>query len=168
MSLLRNIFIVLFLLLNLSACGFTPIYSEASLGGALKSRLDQIKVKPIAGKFGQTLRLEILDIFQQYNEPQRPDYVLKVNLKQKEEATAIEQDRQITRYNVIVTADYTLNTDSAGESLDKGSVKLVGSYDAVESEFATYVAKQAAIERITKEIAQELKHRVVASLLNES
>jgi LPS-assembly lipoprotein len=164
MSLQRNLFFVL-IALTLSSCGFQPFYAKQTLGSSARVPFD-VGVEPIAlGRTGQILQNELQHLFNPLSQDVPQEYVLSVDLEEKISPLVIERDRTVSRYNLVYKARYSLKDPRSGKVINRGVSKVVGSYDAVESDFATYAAQKDTSERAMVELAKDIKVRLMAFLL---
>ncbi len=152
--------------LTLAGCGFAPVYQKGN-GGALAPELSAISVLSVSSDIGQgrpaqLLKAEMEDLLRPANDATAEKYELAVVLRQAKEPMFIEQDRRITRYNLIVTADYTLKEKATGKELTKGTSRMVGSFDAEGSDFSTFAAEQDTLRRAVVELARDIQHRLSA------
>jgi LPS-assembly lipoprotein len=162
---LRSVCTVIAVLV-LTGCGFTPLYSKNVQGNAtVVAEATQTVIDPITGRNGQILRTTLQDALNPHAVVRDPAYRLSVVLDEKEVPIGIQQDRRITRYNIVEEARYTLITIKGGKVLDKGRVRMIGSYDAVDSDFATFAAKQDTTKRVLQEMGLDLSSRIKAAFL---
>lgn len=150
----------------LAGCGFKPVYQKGN-GESLAPELASITVSPVSSDIGQgrpaqLLKAELEDLLRPAGNGHAEKYELLLALRQAKEPMFIEQDRRITRYNLIVTADYTLKEKGTGKELTKGVSRMVGSFDAEDSDFSTFAAEQDTLRRAVVEIARNIQHRLSA------
>jgi LPS-assembly lipoprotein len=138
-----------------TACGFTPAYHQ---GAASKVReyLSLIDVAPIDGQRGLQLRNRLTEKIIPYGVVDVPRFRLSVRLNSSTEAVLIQLDNTATRQNLRMNASFTLTDLSTGESIFEGKTTSVGSYNVVDSEFATISAENNAAERAAREIGEEI------------
>ncbi len=87
---------------------------------------------------------------------QHPRYRLSVDLNSSTEAVLIQLDNTATRHNLKMNATFILSKITSGAQLYTGKAVSVGSYNVVDSEFATIVAEDNAAERAAREISEEI------------
>ena len=68
----------------------------------------------------------------------------------------IQLDNTATRQNLRMKASFALTDLSSGATVFKGNSVSVGSYNVVDSEFATISAEDKAAERAAREIGEEI------------
>ena len=101
---------------------------------------------------------------QAINLPNR--YEIDIILSRGIASLGVKKDKEVTRYNLIYTANYTLKNTASGKNEIAGKSKIVGGYDAVSSDFGTYSAEKDAERRIMTELAKEIKLKLIAFFLN--
>ena len=166
MSLLRKLVLSLCVCLMVAACGFTPVYSTQNKK-LTTNELAAIRVEPIRSREGAILvnKLEQMLTQGDYSQPQK--YKLTITLSRDRTAIAIERDRTISRFRLVLTAKYTLKDTSTGKVIDSGLLKREGGYDKVESDYATYVSEEDAINRIARELAEDFRIHLTSALLQK-
>jgi LPS-assembly lipoprotein len=156
--------LVLTLLVSLAACGFQPIYGKRTTGADSVVPY-VIHINAIGGgRPGQELKVQLENLMNPLSENQSAEYHLSVALKEDLTPLVIERDRRISRYNLSYTAEYTLTEAGSGKKLHSGSSKITGSYDRVESDYATYAAQRDTANRVMREMAKDIKVRLMAHL----
>jgi LPS-assembly lipoprotein len=165
---LRKIFILV-TVLSLTACGFAPVHqryggkvfgAEGDLAaiklgniGDQKERTDQV----LKTNLGRELNLSSINA--------KKKYILNITLTDSIAGLGVKKDKEITRYNIIFTANYTLQDIETKEEVTRGRSKIVGGYDAVASDFGTYAAKKDVEGRIMNELAKDIKLRLTSYFL---
>jgi len=135
--------LVVGLLLLTAGCGFRPLYGEDA-GGTAVQGLNETRVERIPDREGQLLRTRLELLFGSGKAPAR--YALNVDLSTNVRDVAIRRDETATRRNIIARADYALVRIEDGSVLDQGTARSTNSYNIAESDFATEVAREDAIE----------------------
>lgn len=156
--------------LCLASCGFEPVYSKkinaSTANPALQQQLLQIDVKPInMRRSGQILRTHLQNLFNPTNQDHTQPFALTVVLSRHQEDAAMEQDREITRYNIHAKAEYVLTNKQTGERLTSGESTVTAGYDAVASDFATYTVEEDTFKRLLKQLALDLRFRLSSHFL---
>lgn len=150
-------------LMFLSACGFQPLYAKHGAEYDARARfLSSVAVAPIDGRAGQILTAKLEDMLGTPEGGTTLPYELRVKLVKKQQPVAIEKDRQIARYNNVYECNYQLIERASGKTVDDGLLRSVGSYNVVDSDFATYEAEKDAAERAAAEVSEALRLRLVA------
>lgn len=139
--------------LALSACGFTPIYSDGSAAEKMHGR---IALGSFSGIDGFQMREQLET---RLGIATSATYRLDVDLKVNSEGLAITQDGSITRYNLSGTAVFTV-TELGGNTVYTDTVTAFTAYNATASAYATRIAEQDANRRMAVTIAD----RIVTSM----
>jgi hypothetical protein len=163
----------------LAGCGFSPLYAKPDAhGSALSSVLGREDEPDVSSEIGkalasveitglpqtrtaQELRMRLEDLLNPRGADYGMHYKLTLELEEDNTPSAIQQNREITRFNVVVSTRYALYDGDT--LLAKGVVRLNGSYDAVDSQYATFIASQDTTHRIAQEVAESLKLRLLAA-----
>jgi len=151
-----------------SACGFHPLYGDIGDKPGATSKFGFVYVPPIQLEtVGYELRNDLLDDMQAAVDPQNALYELKVNLREKNDAIAIQNTQvgalkevEITRYNYTLICNYQLVDRKTLKVLTKGTESSLSGYDVVESPYATQVAKESAQTHTAADISQHLRLRL--------
>jgi hypothetical protein len=159
----RNIYLVLIFLL--ASCGFTPVYKTSGMDVNTGGELAMIKVVSTHDLNGQYFQTRLEDLLNPKAVSAQEKYQLTVKLTQSEVPIDIQQDRTVTRYKIIVTVAYTLTDIGTNAVVDQASLRREGGYDKVESEYATYVSQEDTVKRVTKELAEDTKLRIMSVLV---
>ncbi len=165
---LYPLFMALFLCILLTSCGFTPLYSEQSaISVPVQAALAKVRVANIpAGRDGQLLKTELENLLIKQGEAKTHE--LRIDLSRQRQELNIQQDREVTRFSLTVDASLALVDISNGEVVWRDRSQIIGSFDAADtSDFATYAAEQDTNNRILKEMAQDIRFRLVNYLAGD-
>lgn len=161
-------FFILIMLVNLSACGFKPLYEKnTSSADNLEYKLSQIKVEvsnneTISKDFLFALKLSL----DQFSNKSEKLYLLKLDVKKELTASVIQNDSTATRYNVKTYINYEFYTISPHKLINKSSISMTSGFDTMPlSEYANYVAENSSFKNNIREISDELKKRLCQILL---
>lgn len=149
----------------LSSCGFSPMYAQNGENAAILSKLASVEIRPIKTIIGQEYVNSLEDVLNPSHVSAAKDYIIEADVNKDTQALAIEQDRTVTRYKVVVTASYTLKEKSSGKVISSGNVRGQSEYDRVDSDYATYASETETTSRAIRELAQDTKIRIIAALL---
>ena len=144
--------------LALSACGLRPLYAGGA-GGAIVQSLRAVEVGPIAGRAGWLVRTALVDRLQA-PEGAQPRYRLEVELDDQITGFGIRSDDAITRERRTLRARYRLLDAALGTVLVDATAGSDAGVDVVSSEYATVAAEQTALERLSREIADQIVSRL--------
>lgn len=157
--------LVVGLLLLTAGCGFRPLYGEDA-GGTAVQGLNETRVERIPDREGQLLRTRLELLFGSGKAPAR--YALNVDLSTNVRDVAIRRDETATRRNIIARADYALVRIEDGSVLEQGTARSTNSYNIAESDFATEVAREDAIERSIEQLALSIQTQLAIFFREDS
>ena len=147
---------LLAVLLTLSGCGLRPLYAGGG-SGVVANALSGVSVAPIEGQAGWLVRTAIEDRLPQGGAPR---FRLDIRLDDRIEGFGIRGDNAVTRERRTLRARYQLVDAAQGTVLlDQTAGSDVG-IDVVGSQYATVAAEQTALERLSKELADQIVTRV--------
>ncbi len=146
---------------SLSACGFKPVYGKETEQGP---QLAAIRVADIPGRNGQVLRTTLEDLLNPENVYSEPQYQLNIKLERALRELGIQDNLRVTRYDVALTAKYSLISLVDGREVTNGVSRIKSSYNRTESEFATFVADEDANQKAAEEMARDIKSRLAVFL----
>lgn len=135
----------------LSACGFQPLY-----GNATAPQLSSIFVEDIAERNGFELRTRLIDILDSDGVQTNKRYRLKITLSESSQGIALQNDATITRYNNRMEARFVL-TDASGKDVYRGTQSELSSYNVVQSPYATLAAEQDSGKRAVQDMAERIR-----------
>ena len=146
------------LTLLLSSCGLQPLYSGGG-GGPVAQSLHSVAVAPIEGRAGWLVRTALED---RLGAPKggAATYRLEVLLDDDITGFGIRSDDAVTRERRTLRARYRLVDAAKGTVLLDATAGSDAGIDVVGSEYATVAAEQTALERLSKEIADQIVTRV--------
>lgn len=162
---------LILVLLFLAGCGFSPLYVERESGSkwyynakfdtSIVEEMQQVKVEPIADRFGQQLRNNLLDSLTPKGTPKHPKYRLFVKLTSKRTYDqALRQDITATRRMVVYKVSYYM-MEGTNKLFTSNSIAYT-SYDILKNPYSTTVAEQKADTDAAKIIGNDIALRVGA------
>lgn len=164
MSLHRNILI--FLLLFITACGFTPVYKSVGNNSQIADELASIEIISQHDLSGQFFKTNLENLLNPKSRKMPKKYKMETTIRNSEIALAIQEDRTITRYKIVLNAQYKLTDLATGKEIGHGNIKREGGYDKVDSDYATYISKEDATKRTLRELAEDTKIRIMSAILS--
>ena len=142
----------------LSACGLRPLYAGGERGRIVQS-LRSVEVGPIGGRAGWLVRTALIDRLQR-PEGSAPRYRLEVELDDRITGFGIRSDDAVTRERRTLRARYRLVDAERGTVLIDATAGSDAGIDVVSSEYATVAAEQTALERLSREVADQIVSRL--------
>jgi LPS-assembly lipoprotein len=154
---IRAAFLLLALTLPLTGCGLRPLYGAGG-SGAVAQSLRSIEVGPIGGRAGWLVRTALEDRLAPGQGPKR--YRLEVELDDQIIGFGVRADDAETRERRTLRARYRLVEQAKGTVvLDATAGSDVG-IDVVSSEYAVVAAEQTALDRLSRELADQIVTRL--------
>ncbi|HEX8668212.1 MAG TPA: LPS assembly lipoprotein LptE [Allosphingosinicella sp.] len=148
---------LLALVLLLPGCGLRPLYAGGGSGAVAKS-LQSVAVAPIQGRAGWLVRTALEDRLGA-GKAGAAAYRLEVELDDDITGFGIRRDDAVTRERRTLRARYRL-VDRTGTVVLDASAGSDAGIDVVGSEYATLAAEQTALERLSREVADQIVTRV--------
>ncbi len=148
--------------LALAGCGFTPLYGAPGV----VSKLASIDVTAPEGRTGFLLRQHLDDAFAK-NRAGPANYAMKILITETRLPRGIRTDNVATRYEYVVTADYTLTNLPGGSVAKKGKVRVEITYDSADQPYASIAAAQDAQDRGAEEAARRIQLEIAAWLATD-
>ena len=149
--------VILSLMLLLGGCGLRPLYSGGG-SGQVAQTLRTIDVAPIGGRGGWLVRTALEDRIGDGGA--NPRYRLEIELDDDITGFGIRSGNTITRERRTLRARYRLVDAQVGTVLLDATAGSDAGVDVVSSEYATVAAEQTALERLAKELADQIITRV--------
>ncbi|WP_260483014.1 LPS assembly lipoprotein LptE [Sphingomicrobium flavum] len=144
--------------LALSACGLRPLYGGGSSASTIMA-LEQVQVGPIDERSGWLLRNALVDRLPGGNED-AARYRLDVAIDDDITRFGIRGDAATTRERRTLRARYQLVSLETGETLLDATAGSDAGIDITSSEYATVAAEQTAVERLSREVADDIVARI--------
>lgn len=137
--------------LALAGCGFTPLYAEPGVVGALSG----VEVRAPDTRTGYILRERLEDALGR-NGGQPPAYRLTTQVRERRSALGARADDTATRYELALTVSYTL-ADMRGARLYGQTLTVTTTYAASDQPYAGVVAQQDGEERAAAQAADLIR-----------
>jgi LPS-assembly lipoprotein len=155
--------------LALSACGFRPLYGTSSIPEGAANAFAAVRIEPIgptndSDRIGYLVTNALDEALHKPGLRAETRHILKISLADERRGLAIQDDASITRYNYRLSADWLLVAVGADSAAASGRAETTASYNVVDSEYATLVARKDAEERAAREIAEQIKLKIAVAL----
>ncbi len=149
--------------LALGGCGFRPLYGGGT-GSGPGQLLQSVQVERESGELGFRVHESLIERLR----PAAGDSPLRLITRTRltRDSIAIEEDDQVTRFNLRVFTRYTLQRAGAAPSaapLAEGEVRSIAAYNATSSQYATLVAERQVLRRTADEIADKIVRRLAVA-----
>ena len=143
--------------LMLGGCTLQPLYSGGGKGVVAQS-LRSVAVAPIDGQAGWLVRTSLEDRLGSGGAEAK--YRLEVELDDQIAGFGIRRDDAVTRERRTLRARYRLVDAAVGTVLLDATAGSDAGIDVVSSDYATVAAEQTALERLSKEVADQIVSRL--------
>lgn len=164
----------------LSACGFRPLYYDASGQTDVPDAFRSIDILPVnditddrtnglqirRGPAGQQLRNALLDLLQPQGRVAEPVYTLQIRLQESRSSLGVRRNAFATRANLHLQAIVDLYDRRREASVLNSNVRVVSSYNILDSEYGTLIAEKDAREKAIRSLSEEIRLRL-GSFLND-
>ena len=155
---------LLFSLLLLTSCGFTPLYSKTN--NQLQDT--QIIVNPIPNQYGDQMRRVIQNELHTSTKNPINQYRLIVNPPSFSAGDkTISANEFASMMQITGSTSYYIENIKTGKIIYSGDAISVGSYAVVLDPYATTVAQNHIHEELSKQLAQQVALDVVTKLSEE-
>ncbi len=156
----------------LCACGFEPLYVQRTtkdskwffgdeFDSSITNEMAKVKIEPIADRFGQLIKNQLLDSITPLGQPENPKYKLFVKVLPKEVSQqALRDDITATRERIKYTVDYWM--EAQNEVLLNGSSFAFTSYDILSNPYSTTMSGKKAEKEAASIIANDILLRLGA------
>lgn len=142
---------------SLGGCGLRPVYSGGS-SGAVAQALRSVQIAPIEGQAGWLVRTALEDRLGR--SAANAQYRLVIELDDDITGFGIRSDDSVSRERRTLRARYRLVDAVVGTVLLDATAGSDVGIDVVSSEYATVAAEQTALERLSKELADQIVARL--------
>jgi hypothetical protein len=141
---------------GLAACGFRPLHA-GSEGEAVDRELAAINVEVPRNRIGQFMKNVLLDDLNPRGLREASRYDLFVRLRRARNALIIQQEDDITRYDLLIAAFYELRRQDDGKALYRSAARRVASFNVRQAPFATEISEINAEERAARELSHHIR-----------
>ena len=144
----------------LGGCGFRPLYGGGT-GSGPGTLLGKVRI--IAGRGELPFRLREALIENLRPAPAGAPLTLTVEARVTRDGLLIEDDDQITRFNLTLDADYVLRRAGNATPLYTSEARTIAAFNATASQYATLVSEREVQARAAEDIADKISRRLAAA-----
>ena len=157
---MKKLSVILFTLIALNACGFTPVHGTAA-HQSMQVNLSTVQIDVDGSRVGQLLKAEIQDQVNPATQQAQKKYSLKIAFSETESPVFINPDGTSGRGDLQFLSSYTLTRLSDGIVIGRGTIQRVSSYNtSINADYASFVSQEDARRRAILELAQDYKLRL--------
>lgn len=146
--------------LVLSGCGFEPLYATGAGSANIPAALERVEVLPLKDRSGQLVQTALERRLSASGVSQAADYSLDITMRESVQGFGIRGDAAPTRQRVRMVADYRLINRQTDTEIFSGTALADTTIDIVDSEYATFVAEESAVERNAQIVAERILSRL--------
>jgi LPS-assembly lipoprotein len=150
---------IIVLALTVAGCGYHPLYGKHA-NSVSTAELGKIYISPIPNRDGQILRNFLIEGLNDNDQPGYPTHTLTVNLAIQSTGIALSRDNTTSRTNITAIANFVLVDASTNKQVLKSVARGTTSYDVLQSDYATLVSREDAVNRTLREVADEMRIRL--------
>lgn len=144
----------------LGGCGFRPLYGGGT-GSGPGTLLGNVRI--IAGRGELSFRLREALIENLRPTSGSAPLTLTVDPKVTRDGLLIEEDDEITRYNLTLDVTYLLRRAGDTSVLFQDKARTIAAFNATASQFATLVSEREVQARAVEDIADKISRRLAAA-----
>ena len=141
-------------LVVLGACAVEPLYGSRA-GKGRGGGAAAIEIVPVKDRVGHIVRNHLIDSLTPKGQPRNPDYRLTLSVEQSKTPLLIQLDDHATRFNLTLRATFSL-ADRNGVVVYRDSARATGSFNVVDSGFATLTAERDAAEEAARVLSDDI------------
>ncbi len=161
----RNVLLALCVLL--AGCGFRPMLKQVDDTG-VQSDLAAVEVKTSTDRLAFLVRDNLMDQLNPSGAEVPTRYLLEVNVQRQSSSLAIQLDNTATRFNLTLTARFSLVDAATHKVLYKSIVRRVASYNAIQDPYAELIAQQAAEKSAAREVGSDIQTQLAIHFVREA
>jgi LPS-assembly lipoprotein len=165
-SLLKSAILLSFVSV-VASCGFTPLYKKTNgdkSNSCTNFTVEKIKSFSISG---QKMQYNLQDRLNQACINQNKEYKIQVDVVKTKGAGSIQKDREVTRYTLNLVGSYKVFEGDSEKAKFDGKSVMVGSFDAVTSDYGTYALEDDTQEKLLEEMANDISLKISSQLLSK-
>ena len=152
--------LLLLSLASLGGCGFRPLYGGGTSSGPGKM-LGKVRIIADRGELPFRLREALIENMRPA--PANAPLTLTVDAKVTRDGLLIEDDDEITRFNLTLNVDYTLRRAGQPAPLFKSEARSIAAFNATASQYATLVSEREVQARAAEDVADKITRRLAAA-----
>lgn len=148
--------ILLILILFLSSCNsFSPLYGSSN---NVRDRINSVEIEEIDSLIGSEIYFELSRLLGGGRDTK---YSLRIiSLSDNSYPLAISGASELVKQNVEQRYSYVLTDKESGMELDSGKIRMVGSYNVMDSSFQSYTNEKFTKKNIARNVAEEIHLRL--------
>lgn len=168
-------FILILILLFLSACGLSTMYGNTTYGTPnknvqtipplLNQELAKIAIKKDRTQISEQLRNNLYDLFKGTQTKIEPEYFLIINIAKTVTPTYTTLTGVSGRNRIVLVAKYQLKRLRDAYPVGSGSTQVSDNYNVSTTRYANYLTEEVTSNKLTQTVAQNLRNLIVNDLI---
>lgn len=152
----------------LTACGFTPLHSAPNTASNISFEDVSIKITDGADLGDKEAGFFVMQRLRDRIGENTGQHILTLDPRLSRVGFGVNSIDVASRYDSVISVDYTLNDSKSGETLMNGSVKAVSTFGAPLDPYGLVAAEKSAVQQITKEAADRLLVKLASYYANSN
>ena len=150
----------------ITACGFTPLHAASTGASGVKFEDVSIKITDGADQGDKEAGFFIMQRLRDRIGENTGRHVLTLTPQLSRAGFGVNSIDVASRYDSIITVNYTLNDTKTGDLLTKGSVRAISTFGAPLDPYGLIAAEKSALQQTTKEAADRLLIKLASYYTN--
>ncbi len=144
----------------LAGCGFRPLYGGGT-GKGPGRLLGNVRIIAARGELPFRLREALIENLRPASA--EAPLTLTVNANVTRDGLLIEENDEITRFNLTLDVDYVLRRNGEQAPLYNDEARSIAAFNATASQFATLVSEREVQARAAEDVADKISRRLAAA-----
>lgn len=157
---------IIFSCFIVSSCKLKPLYAKKNIGGHNLCKNFDVKLDEETIE-GQKLKLKLSDLLNQTCIMQDNNYNIEVKLAKSKQGLGIQRDREITRFNMLLTVIYKVHSENDDKVIYSAKSRASGAFDAQVSDYGTYAIEQDTVYKLAEELAEEIALKITTKIIQQ-
>ena len=152
----------------LGSCGFRPLLRAEDAEPGVREELAAVEVPGLTGRIGYLVRDSLLEQLNPVGIQVPERYRLDIRLRERTSALGIQLNNTITRFNLTLTARFSLIDVSTRRILYRAVTRRVASYNAIRAPFAELSAERDAERRAAREVSTDIRTQLALHFVRQA
>lgn len=153
--------LIVFWLISLSSCSFSPVYKETHVANQF---LSEIEIIPESSPEGADFYNHLKNIFPLANDAK---YTLTTNYSFSKRISIIQKNSDIARESITIKVNYTLADKQTGKKITSEKFSRFSSFNTTFSPYSNEVNQQDIHRNLAIMAAEEVRNRLMLFIKTE-
>jgi hypothetical protein len=155
----RQLLLVLSIIALTSCSNFRPLYNDDQFSHVFSTiEIEEVETLQNTEIYHQLTKL--------FGTSDGTKYLLKISIRDTVSPLAISSKAEVVAQNVTQLCHYTLVDKNSGKELTHGQIRMIGSYNALSTPYASYTKEQYTKTNLSQATAEELRLRLMMYFSN--